>query len=222
MRTARLFSLLDHLRTRRQPVSAQVLAVALGVSVRTIYRDMATLQAMGAPIRGEGGVGYQIEKGHFLPPFHFDSDELDAIALGMRMIGARGDEALAEAAARVIAKIEAVVPDADHGKITRSQMIAYSPASRAQRFLGRLRSAIRRRRKLKITYNDSQGADSIRLIRPLGLTAFDAIWLLTAWCEEKNEFRNFRVDRLCDLAQTGAHFSPDTGKEFKDYLKALP
>lgn len=221
MRAARLFALLDHLRMHRQPVAAQVLAEGLGVSARTIYRDMATLQAMGAPIRGEGGIGYQIEKGHFLPPFHFDPDELDAIALGMRMIGARGDKALAEAAARVIAKVDAVLPEADFGRIKRSQMIACSPASHAQRFLGQLRSAIRQRRLLKITYDDLRGVLSVRLVRPLGLTAFDTIWLLTAWCEEKNSFRNFRVDRLCDLAPVDAHFSPDAGKEFKDYLNTL-
>ncbi|WP_049270436.1 helix-turn-helix transcriptional regulator, partial [Serratia marcescens] len=90
MRTVRLFSILEQLRGRQRPVSAEFLAQALDVSVRTIYRDMSTLQAMGAPIRGESGLGYQLEKGYFLPPLHFDANELEAIILGTRLIAARG------------------------------------------------------------------------------------------------------------------------------------
>ena len=94
MRTERLFRLLDELRGRRHAVSAQVLAETLGVTMRTIYRDIATLQGMGAPIRGEGGVGYQLEKGYFLPPLRFDDNELDALIIGLRLAAARGDHAL--------------------------------------------------------------------------------------------------------------------------------
>ena len=119
MRASRLFGLLEQLRMHRQPVSAAQLAETLGVSVRTLYRDIATLQSMGAPIRGEGGVGYQIERGYFLPPLHFDTDELDAITLGMQLISARGDGDLKQAAARVAAKVDAIAPDGQHGHAGR-------------------------------------------------------------------------------------------------------
>lgn len=113
MRTLRLFALLDHLRARLGPISAEALALELGVSMRTIYRDMATLQAMGAPVRGESGIGYQLEKGYFLPPLRFDADEQEALMLGLRLIAARGDTALASAARRASAKIGAVLGEGD-------------------------------------------------------------------------------------------------------------
>ena len=221
MRSARLFAILDQLRLSRGPVPARLLADLTGVTERTIYRDMATLQAMGAPIRGEGGLGYQMEKGHFLPPLNFDPDELDAIALGMRLVAARGDEKLGDAAGRVAAKIDAVLPDKDRGEARQDRLIAYSPAAAAQHILGPLREAIRRRRKLDITYQDLQGRSSARRIRPLGLTAFDTLWLLTAWCEERADFRNFRLDRLESVTETGINFTPERGREFRDYLATL-
>ncbi|WP_295814235.1 YafY family protein [uncultured Nitratireductor sp.] len=221
MRASRLFGLLEQLRMHRQPVSAAVLAETLGVSVRTIYRDIATLQSMGAPIRGEGGIGYQMERGYFLPPLHFDADELDAITLGMQLISARGDGALKQAAARVAAKVDSVAPGGGHERVRRGDMIAYSKASEAQRHLAALRRAVRERRRLEIVYLDLKDRQSTRRIRPLGLTAFDNVWLLTAWCDTRNDFRNFRVDRLTAVAETGDRFAPQAGMEFKDYLKTL-
>ncbi len=200
MRTLRLFSILDELRVHRRPVSAQTMADKLGVSVRTIYRDMATLQQMGAPVRGEGGIGYQIEKGYFLPPLHFDEDELDAVILGMRLVAAKGDGPLADAALRASAKINAVLSEHDREAYSGSPLLAYSEqeeeADDALRFLSPLRRAIRDRQYLQITYMDLKQSRSQRSVRPLGLTAFSRVWLLTAWCELRQDFRNFRVDRL--------------------------
>nr|WP_040676654.1 YafY family protein [Nitratireductor pacificus] len=221
MRASRLFGLLEQLRMHRQPVSAGHLAETLGVSPRTIYRDIATLQSMGAPVRGEGGVGYQLERGYFLPPLHFDPDELDAIALGMQLIAARGDGDLKQAAARVAAKLDAVVPGGEHRRVRQGDMIAYAKASEAQRHLAGLRRAVRERRRLRIGYLDLKEVETTRHVRPLGLTAFDNVWLLTAWCEERDDFRNFRVDRLTGIAETGERFAPQAGREFKDYLKTL-
>lgn len=220
MRTIRLFAILDKLRVHRRPVSAEVLADALGVSMRTIYRDMATLQAMGAPIRGEGGIGYQIEKGYFLPPLHFDDDELDALILGMKLVSARGDGPLKEAASRAIAKINAVLPDQDKPSCRGDFLLAH-PVDDSIDFLSPLRSAVRKRIKLNITYLDLKDQHSNRVIRPLGLTAFDRVWLLTGWCELREDFRDFRVDRLKVVEKTGEVFARERGKEFADYLATL-
>lgn len=228
MRILRLFAILDRLRVKRHPVSAETLADTLGVSARTIYRDMATLQAMGAPIRGEGGIGYQIEKGYFLPPLHFDPDELDAIVLGMRLVAARGDAPLANAAARASAKINAVLSDGDKETYSESPLLAYSDRTgeagetgHSINFLSPLRAAVRHRQRLRISYCDLKEKRSTRCIRPLGLTAFDAVWLLTAWCESRSAFRNFRVDRLESIGETGETFRREAGKEFSDYLRTL-
>ena len=225
MRVQRLFSILDRLRARRQPVSAESLAEELGVSLRTIYRDMVTLQSMGAPVRGEGGIGYQIEKGYFLPPLHFDADELEAIIIGMRLVAARGDKPLADAATRASAKISAVLPEDMEDSYYDAPLLAYSVQPKSEEetidFLSPVRTAVRDRALLDIKYLDLKDQSSERVIRPLGLTAFDKVWLLTAWCEKSDDFRSFRIDRLQSVGRTGENFRREAGKEFRDYLKQL-
>ena len=202
-------------------MTAEALAVNLNVSVRTIYRDIATLQSMGAPIRGEGGIGYQIETGYFLPPLHFDPDELDALLLGVRMVTARGDDALGQAAHRLLGKIETVLSeDRQH---LQQPLLAVGGENRADAASGlsSIRTAIRHRKKLAVTYKDAHESQSERIIRPLGLTAFETVWVLTGWCELRRGFRNFRLDRLVSVAETGEVFRKEKGKEFADYLKGM-
>lgn len=225
MKTIRLFTLLDYLRGRVRPVSADVLARALNVSVRTIYRDMNTLQAIGAPVRGESGLGYMLEKDFFLPPLNFSSDELDAIMLGMRLIGARSDDALSAAADRVSAKISAVI---DVKKTDIYKMLPLRAVSRkteenerAFKHLAFVRDAIHKRRQLNISYVDLQGRESNRIARPLGLTVFDDVWLLTIWCENRSDFRNLRVDNISSVVGTGQYFRQERGKLFEDYLRTI-
>ncbi|MGX1496032.1 putative DNA-binding transcriptional regulator YafY [Labrenzia sp. MBR-25] len=221
MRTIRLFSILDALRSRRSAVPAAMLADMLGVTERTIYRDMATLKAMGAPIRGEGGVGYILERGYFLPPMQFDPNELDVILLGIRMVKARGDAAMRETAERVLGKLGAVLSEGERS--LNRPLLAVGKASSAlgQDALSPLRDAIRKRRKVQLSYADMQERVSDRLTRPLGLTAFESVWVLTAWCEMRGGFRNFRLDRIRSYKVTETRFPMEPGKEFQDYLKTL-
>ncbi len=221
MRTIRLFSILDQLRGRRTPLSGEVLADRFNVSIRTIYRDMKTLQSMGAPIRGEGGVGYQLEGGFFLPPLHFEPDELDVLILGIRMVTARGDEEFGGAAARLQGKIENMLT----GKNTSldQPLLAVGTEATPKKAFGMsaLKQAIRTRRKVELEYSDDQGRRSKRVVRPLGLTAFETVWVLTAWCERREDFRNFRLDRIVSLDATQTTFKREKGKEFSDYLRSL-
>lgn len=225
MRTLRLFALLDHLRGRTEPVSAEMLAQELQVSVRTIYRDMATLQAMGAPLRGEAGIGYQLEKGYFLPPLHFDPDELDALMLGTRLIASRGDETLAAAASRVSAKISAAIGYDKGEAYTRLPLRAVarqsSESDKASGHLAILRTALRDKAVLNITYCDLENKRSQRSVRPLGLTMFEQVWLLTVWCESRMDFRNLRADRIEAIQLADRVFRDEKGKRFEDYLKTL-
>ncbi|MGE7206003.1 helix-turn-helix transcriptional regulator [Sphingomonas sp. NPDC019816] len=225
MRSLRLFALLDHLRGRTVPISADALAQMLGVSVRTIYRDMVTLQAMGAPVRGEAGVGYQLERGYFLPPLHLDHDEMDAVMLGMRLIAARSDEPLAAAARRASAKFAASMEPNRQATYSNLPLRAVSKETAesegAKAHLSLLRDAIRQRLILRITYTDLSGNESERTIRPLGLTLFDSAWLLTGWCETRDDFRNFRADRIAIISTTGITFRHEKGRRFEDYLKTL-
>lgn len=225
MKTLRLFAVLDRLRAASAPVSAETLAGVLEVSPRTIYRDMATLQAMGAPIRGEAGLGYQLEPGYFLPPLHFDPDERDAIMLGLRLVVARGDEVMAAAAGRVSGKVAAAM-GGDAGEAFKALPLRAvgqrsEAADRANQRLPLLRRAVRNRDVLRLDYHDLKDQVSERIVRPLGLTLFDTAWLLTAWCETRAGFRNFRLDRMTGVDATGRHFRHEPGKRFQDYLRTL-
>jgi len=225
MKTLRLFSLLDRLRSASTPVSAEALADMLEVSPRTIYRDMATLVAMGAPVRGEAGLGYQLEKGYFLPPLHFDADELEAIMLGVRLVMARGDGDLGAAAQRVSGKISSTMQVGAGDRYKNLPLRAVSKLteehSKANLHLSFLRRAVRDRVVVTLEYLDLKDNITERIVRPLGLTMFDAVWLLTGWCESRNDFRNFRLDRISKVETAGRVFRHQKGQRFEDYLLTL-
>ncbi len=226
MRTVRLFLILDRLRAATAPLQARLLAATFEVSERTIYRDIVTLQAIGAPIRGEAGVGYQLEPHFFLPPLSFDADEMDAVRLGLRLTAARGDERLRSAAERAAGKIASVLQTRDHADFMDAPYRAVSRMDRDRLdendTLVQLRSSIGRRSVLNLTYLDLNGCRSERNCRPLGLTVFDEIWLLTIWCELRQDFRNLRVDRIEQIGPAGRRFRQESGKRFEDYLCQLP
>ncbi|MDC0673507.1 helix-turn-helix transcriptional regulator [Nannocystis radixulma] len=196
-RATRLLDLLQLLRRHRAPVSGPALAEALGVSIRTLYRDIATLQAQGADIQGEPGLGYVLRPGFTLPPLMFSVDELEALVLGSRWVAVRGDARLGAAADNAVAKIRAVLPDAlretvDAATLTvpmlRDEPVAVDVAE--------IRVAARREHKLVITYSDLDGADTTRTIWPLLIGFFDRVQVLAAWCELRQDYRAFRVDRI--------------------------
>ncbi|SFT94993.1 Predicted DNA-binding transcriptional regulator YafY, contains an HTH and WYL domains [Pseudovibrio denitrificans] len=221
MRSVRLFQILDFMRGRTRPVSAEVIAERFGTSVRTIYRDIATLQSIGAPIRGEGGLGYQVEDGYFLPPLAFDRDEMDAVVLGLRMVTARGDTPLRLAAERVLGKISGAHQESPESLDRPLLAVKAKADTRSGDQITVLRSAIHDRTFVGFTYTSLSGDTSQRCIRPLGLTAFESSWLLTGWCEMRGDFRNFRVDLMSDVAAQEDSFAFERGKEFTDYLATL-
>ena len=222
MRLFRLFRLLDLMRVRMTPVTAKALSAELGVSVRSIYRDIADLQSMGAPIRGEGGVGYVLERGYFLPSLSFDPDELDAIVLGLRLVAERATPALGEPARRAASKIASAIGDGRKEEMTDRPLEAGPSRAgatvRDRALFSTLRQAIARGEVLRIDYRNAKGTPSTRLGRPLGLTVFDETWLFTIWCETAGDFRHLRLDRIGSVERTGTRFRPEPGKRFKDAL----
>ncbi|WP_104668852.1 helix-turn-helix transcriptional regulator [Ensifer adhaerens] len=225
MKTVRLFALLDQLRVSRHPVSAEALAQSLGVSPRTIYRDMASLQSMGAPVRGESGLGYQLETGYFLPPLQFGPDEMEAIALGLRLVMARDRADLHDAAKRAAGKVASTVGPEGKERFQTLPLLAVSRKratdDHAARWGSVVRRTIRERRIVELSYCDLEGQGSNRRVHPLGLTLFDDVWLLTAWCELRDDFRNFRLDRIGGIQETGTRFRSQNGRRFTDYLATL-
>ncbi len=197
-RTERLLDLLQALRRQRAPVSGQALAQALGISIRTLYRDIASLQAQGAAIEGEPGVGYVMKPGYLLPPLMFRSEEIEALVLGMRWVADRGDPGLAQGARDALAKIAAVLPPDLRRELQDSALLVGTPPRRLPQAIepDLLRAAIRAEHKLRISYRDPAGSLSQRVVWPFALVYFEQSRVLSAWCELRGDFRNFRTDRI--------------------------
>lgn len=197
-RTSRLFQLMDALRGNRRPVTAAALAEKLGVSERTIYRDMQTLAELGAPLQGEAGVGYLLRAGFFMPPLMFSPDELEALVLGARWVRHQGDAGLAEAANSALAKIATATPkDLRDDMAETSLWVPLFPEHEGvDPFVQPVREAIRRQHKLRIAYSDEKGKTSERMVWPFALAFFQGRRLLAAWCEMRQALRHFRIDRI--------------------------
>lgn len=197
-RAERLLDLINLLRLHRHPVSGQSLAAELGISLRTLYRDIATLQGQGADIVGEAGLGYVLRPGFLLPPLMFPAEEIEALVLGMRWVAARGDPGLQKAATSALTRIAAVLPAGLTADLESTALFVGPAGPRPENSIdpALLRHAIRAERKLTIQYRDAGGSSSARVIWPFGLAFFDQVQVLLGWCELRDDFRSFRVDRI--------------------------
>ena len=195
-RAERLLDLIQILRRHRRPVSGAALAAELGVSLRTLYRDVETLQGQGADIAGEAGLGYVLRPGFTLPPLMFTADELDAVILGLRFAMRRGDDDLGRAAANALAKVEAVLPAEMEDAAAASALLAGPGGSGETPHLGAVRAAIRAERKLRLDYVDKRERSSRRTVWPIAIGFFTGSEVLAAWCETRGDFRHFRLDRI--------------------------
>ncbi|HEX5067237.1 MAG TPA: YafY family protein [Myxococcota bacterium] len=210
-RADRLFRLVQLLRARRFATGEQI-ADELGVSKRTIYRDVADLQGSGVPIRGEAGVGYRLERGYELAPLIFTSDELAGLVLGARIVASWGDPDLATAVASAMTKVEAVLPEGLRRVVLETPLFAPGRpwASAMAGEVALLRRAISERRLVHFKYGREDGEASERDARPLGLYFWGRKWTLAAWCELRNDYRSFRPDRMKELELLDKSFDPDT------------
>ncbi|WP_263140311.1 YafY family protein [Pseudomonas sp. RIT-PI-AD] len=196
-RAQRLLDLLQILRRHRYPITGAALAAQSGISLRTLYRDIATLQAQGAPIEGEPGLGYVLRAGFVLPPLMFSDEEIEALVLGSRWVVRRGDPRLAAAAEDALAKIAAVLPERLRDTLDAGLLVGPGqPVLEGDVDLPTLRRAIRQERKLDIRYRDQRETSSSRRVWPFALGYFEQVRMLVAWCELRQGFRHFRLDRI--------------------------
>src|ERR1700733_11299049 len=212
-RSERLLALLQALR-RRRPVSGRVLADELGVSLRTLYRDIASLQGQGAEIEGEAGLGYVLRPGFWLPPLMFSGEEIEALVLGARWVGARTDENLALAARDAIAKITAVLPPPLRDDVESSTLLVPGKMSGGA---APIRAAIRAERKLALAFHDAQGGSTERTIWPFGIGYFDEARVVMAWCELRQGFRHFRADRIVSCQTLEARYPLGRRRLLRDW-----
>jgi predicted DNA-binding transcriptional regulator YafY len=203
-RTQRLFDLIQILRRHRYPVTGKQLADELDVSLRTLYRDIATLQTQGASIKGEPGLGYVLYPGFILPPLMFSEEEIEALVLGSRWVAHRADKKLRLAATNALAKISAILPEDLRHQLEFSGLLI-GPVKTAIEHddvkEALIRHAIRKEHKLQMTYIDVKDDISQRVIWPLALGFFEEIHVIVAWCELREAFRHFRTDRIAELTQ---------------------
>ncbi|WP_115515058.1 MULTISPECIES: helix-turn-helix transcriptional regulator [Xanthomonas] len=196
-RSQRLFDLLQVLRRHRGTVSGSTLAQELGVSLRTIRRDIATLQAMGADVEGEAGVGYILRPGFVLPPLSFTEEEIRALVTGAQWVSSQSDDAMTQAVQNALAKLDGVI--SQEVRLALDDNVLY--ISRARRpeaivDLGKIRKALHAQRKLRIGYTSNTGVVSERTIWPIMLGLVDARWHIAAWCEACGDFRIFHADSI--------------------------
>lgn len=222
-RADRLFLIIHALRGRRTALPSRGLAETLGVSQRTVYRDVADLQRSGVPIEGEAGIGYMLRKGSDIPPLMFQPDELEALVVGTRFVQAFAGERLSRAADAALIKINAVLPGELRERSERSRVFApdFGQHAGLKAHIDEIHAAIVERRVVRLDYADEKGNASAREIHPLCLAFWGGSWTLGAWCRLRHDFRNFRLDRIRDCQVTQAVFVESDTDGLAAYLKAV-
>jgi len=219
-RSDRLFDIIQRLRAARRPLTAAALAEELEVTVRTVYRDIATLQARQVPIEGAAGIGYMMRRGFDLPPLMFTVEEVEAIAVGARLVARTGDLGLQDAAGSVLSKVTVVLPDRQRSQLASAPIfVSESGAPVPERVdLSAVRQAIRDEHKLQIAYVDEAGARSERTIWPIAVAYYVQATLIVAWCELRRDYRHFRADRIVSLDVLEERYPSDGGRLMAEWL----
>jgi predicted DNA-binding transcriptional regulator YafY len=219
-RSDRLFDIIQRLRTARRPLTAAALAEDLEVTVRTVYRDFATLQARRVPIEGAAGIGYLMRRGFDLPPLMFTVEEIEAIAVGARLVARTGDLGLQDAAESVLSKVTVVLPDGLRTQLASAPIFVSESGAPVpeQVDLSAVRQAIRDEHKLRIAYADERGARSERTIWPIAVAYYVQATLIGAWCELRRDYRHFRADRIVALAVLKERYPSDNGRLMAEWL----
>jgi predicted DNA-binding transcriptional regulator YafY len=221
-RADRLFQIIQFIRGRRL-TTATFLGQRLEVSERTVYRDIADLQRQGVPIEGEAGVGYRIGAGFDVPPLMFTRDEAAALVASARLAQSWVDPAMARDIESALCKILSVLSPA--ARISAESLALYAPAyvldDGTRAHLQILREAVQSRQKLRMNYRDVAGVASERIVRPLGCFYWGKVWTFSAWCELRQDFRGFRIDRIDKVEVLPDRFHDEPGKTLADLLRRL-
>ena len=219
-RADRLFDIIQALRTATRPVTAAMLAERFEVAVRTVYRDIADLQARRVPIEGAPGLGYVLRRGFDLPPLMFTSDEVDAIAVGARLVRRLRDPGLQQAAESVLSKVATVLPERLRPQVVEAPFYVSDGSAAVPQGvdLAAVRSAIRDSRKLRITYVDEDGRRTRRTIWPIAMAYYVDATLLAAWCELRGDYRHFRVERIRRSCVLDEVFSTGGGRLLESWF----
>ena len=219
----RLLQLMQCLRTMAPPVKAQALSHELGVSLRTIYRDIDSLRRSGALIDGEAGYGYTLQEDPALPPMMFSRDEMEALVLGLREVVQVADPVLAKAAENALSKLKASLPQRMRAEFEHAVLYAKRFYNRPEISIDieALRHATRAEQVVELDYADVEGARTLRAVQPLAIVFFDRSLVVLAWCELRQDYRSFRIDRIQKMTVTERSFRPRRVSMLREYLDRL-
>ncbi|WP_436893501.1 helix-turn-helix transcriptional regulator [Siccibacter turicensis] len=219
-RADRLFQIVQILRSRKQ-VTAEQLAERLAVSTRTIYRDITDLSLSGVPVVGEAGQGYHLLPGYHLPPLMLTAPEVEAMVAAIRLVQTWSGAAMAEAASRAEEKLLNVLTPERRTVAERSRILSpdFNKYPQVKAHFDAIHAAIGALEVLKLCYQDAQGKASVRHVHPLGLTFWGEVWVVVAWCEARNDYRSFRLDRCQEVVRTGRHFTEVAGRSLDDFVQ---
>lgn len=200
-RSERLLALMQALRRRRRPVTGQVLAEEMGVSVRSLYRDIETLKSLGLDVEGEAGIGFSLRADSFLPPLTFTPEELEAVVLGLRRVVYGRDSAMVAAARDALAKVHAALPKGRKDELEAVGLFVLPQGAREMEtaVLAKLRTALRQERQVQLSYRDRDGEASSRVIYPMGIGYLEDREILLAWCTLRSDYRRFRIDGIIEV-----------------------
>lgn len=220
-RTKRLLDLLLMLNNRRYSISGYILAQELGVSIRTLYRDIAILRSQGAQIEGEAGIGYLLKPSYFIPPMMFTENEIYALILGSKWVSQYGDISLSKAAKKSIDKIFTVLPQDIKNIIDTISLRVGPPASEpfTQEDLTDLREAILNKNKIELIYHSENNSQSRRIIWPFAIGYFTDKRILVGWCEKQNNYRHFKTDRIVSIQILKEHYDTPREELFSEWQK---
>lgn len=219
----RLFRIIQLMRAHGRAMTAAEIAEKMEVAPRTIYRDMEHLIGSGAPIEGERGVGYMLREPFDAPPLTFTFEQLEALAFGLRAVEMLGDQRLGQAAREAREKMVGLLPREHAARLVGAPIHAFrfSGQPAPPECMGDIRTAISGQRKVWIAYHSLKNERSQRTVLPLALSAFGSIWVMTAWCETRNDFRDFRLDRVEDWKVLPDRFVAAPHQTFEVYLQGL-
>ncbi len=222
-RTARLFQLMQALRSGPSPKTSVQLAEDLGVSPRTIHRDIDALRGLGAVIDGEAGFGFTLIEDATLPPLGFTDDELEALVLGLREVQVIGDPALSEAASAALRKLQGRLPPRQSHRLSHAVLaatrFARPPAPTIE--VAELRQATWDERTIEFAYTDAKGDETRRRVDPLSIVYMDRSNVLLSWCHLRQDFRVFRLDRIRDMSVTDQSFRPNRVPMLREVLARI-
>ncbi|HCL6627333.1 TPA: YafY family transcriptional regulator [Citrobacter amalonaticus] len=217
-RTERLLELLQILRAQRYPITASALAERLEINVRSLYRDIKTLQQQGVSIEGGAGIGYIVKSDFHLPPLNLSHEEINAIILGLNWVSHNTDYDFKNTARNALAKIHAVIPG-ELKNLIESQSYLTGPSENNEIFFEDIRNAIKNRKRVNIKYCDKKEVYSSRVIWPIALVYMESCWILVAWCEMRNDFRHFRTDKIEEIVQLDSMYRENRTALLKKWRK---